>query len=92
MAVGEGAPSESEKGPAAEAVRGRSGNNNRNNGNSPKVLTRAVLEAVGEAVEGGIAVRRVGSKAVMFAGVLGNLPETDRARNKAYDIAFSLKT
>ena len=90
--MGEGEPAGSEKGPAAEAVRGRSGNNNRNEGSSHKVLTRAVSEAVGEAAEGVIAVRRVGSRSLMFAGVLGILLKTARTRSKAYDIASSLKT
>jgi hypothetical protein len=89
VAMGEEEPAGSEKGPAAEAVRGMSGNNSRNNGNNPKVLTPAVSEAVGEAAEGVVAVRRVKSRAIMFAGVLNILPKTARTRSKPYDIAPS---
>ena len=84
----EGKPAGSEKDPAAEAVRVNSSNNNDSN---RRVLTHAVMGVAGEAAEVVLVVRRVGSRAVMFAGVLGILPKTARTRRKTYDIVPSLK-
>jgi hypothetical protein len=91
VAVREGEPAGSEKGPVAEAVRGISGVIIINNGINRIILPRRVLEAIRKAAEGVVVVRRVGARSVLFAGALGTLPRTARTRSKTYGIVPSLK-